>query len=141
MILKNNNLKPDSNIKKLIVIAEDNPEARKALESFLKPFYHVKAFENGEEAMTYINNNTAKVDLLVTDDGMPLMSGFEVLTLMKSDPNLAHIPVIMQTGNDDSWDCCPWKKKLAAFLIKPVDCKTLLVSVKKAIQETDLPWF
>ena len=32
-------------------------------------------------------------------------------------------------------------KKLSAFLIKPVNQKTLLVSVKKAIQEADLPWF
>ena len=41
-------------------------------------------------------------DLIVLDIAMPNMNGFEMLRHLRADPDLAEVPVIVQTGQDSS---------------------------------------
>ena len=42
---------------------------------------------------------TTSIDVVVTDVNMPLKTGFDLIEAMTADPTLAHIPVIVLTGN------------------------------------------
>lgn len=61
--------------------------------------YTVKAFESGETAWEYLQNNPGGVDIALLDKMMPGVSGIELLRRIKSAPSLQHIPVIIQTGD------------------------------------------
>jgi DNA-binding response OmpR family regulator len=41
-------------------------------------------------------------DLIVTDVNMPFLDGFELLSLLRSDPGTASIPVILLSGRGDA---------------------------------------
>lgn len=43
-------------------------------------------------------------DLIVLDVELPDINGFQVCKRLKSDPNLAHIPVVMLTTRDEARD-------------------------------------
>ena len=58
--------------------------------------YQVDGVLSGEAAIRAMA--IQKPQLVVLDARMPIMSGFDLLKLMKSDRQLADIPVIMLTG-------------------------------------------
>lgn len=70
-------------------------------------------------------------DLVVTDVAMPFLDGFELLSLLRSDPSTASIPVILLSGRSDG-DTMAKAVSLGAadFLTKPVTRDQLLESVE-----------
>ena len=50
--------------------------------------------------MDQLRNTDNKFDLVLLDLIMPIMDGFEVLTLMQEDERLMEIPVVVMSGND-----------------------------------------
>ena len=69
---------------------------RKALASFACDVDEASNGFNGLFAM-----EKAQPDLLLLDVSMPIMDGLEMLTLLKSHPQLKKIPVIMLTSPSD----------------------------------------
>lgn len=55
--------------------------------------------ENGQQALELLKEQP--VDLVLLDIIMPLMTGYEVLEHLKTNPALRHIPVIMISALDD----------------------------------------
>ncbi len=47
---------------------------------------------------------TGHFDLIVTDIDMPRMDGIELVTLVKKDPNLSHLPVMIVSYKDRAED-------------------------------------
>ena len=70
-------------------------------------------------------------DLIVSDLNMPFLDGFELLSLLHSDPETATIPVIMLSGRSDG-DTMAKAVELGAadFLTKPVTRDQLLESIE-----------
>ncbi len=64
-----------------------------------KKGYHVETAENGLEAMKMIR--AKDFDLVLLDVMMPEMDGFQVLDILKKDPELYRIPVIMTSALDE----------------------------------------
>jgi YesN/AraC family two-component response regulator len=55
---------------------------------------------NGREALELYQGNPAAIDLVVTDVGMPIMDGYDlVLELKKLDPEL---PILISSGFGDA---------------------------------------
>jgi two-component system chemotaxis response regulator CheY len=52
--------------------------------------------EDGSVALTMLKN--AKYDFVVSDINMPVMNGFELLSAVKADDTLKHLPVLMVTA-------------------------------------------
>ena len=50
--------------------------------------------------MEQLRNPGRKFDLVLLDLIMPIMDGFEVLTLMQEEERLVDIPVVVMSGND-----------------------------------------
>lgn len=58
--------------------------------------YRVLEAADGVEAMEVISRD--RPDLIITDAMMPRMSGDELVEVVKSDPELADIPIVMATA-------------------------------------------
>lgn len=112
-------------------MAEDNSFQRLALMDILSMCeYETIAVENGRIAMEQLNNKNNHFDLVLLDIYMPEMDGFEVLTLMKEDPRLKCIPVVVMSA-DEKQDVIAKSLQLGAvnYIIKPVripQCRTLV---------------
>ena len=76
-----------------IVIAEDEPDIRELIAFTLRfAGYEVVAGANGLEG--YELAKREKPDLVMLDVRMPKMTGYEACQRIKSEPDIAHIPVV-----------------------------------------------
>ena len=83
-----------------ILVVEDSPTNRELLIYRLEQHgYTVDIAANGRRALEKMAE--ASFDLVLLDVMMPEMDGYEVLHLMKADPNWRHIPVIMISALDE----------------------------------------
>ena len=88
-----------------IVLAEDSALLRKMLQEALNTsgYFNFRMFNNGEEAWEYISAFNSgdstdileKVGLVITDIEMPRMDGHRLTKLIKTDPVLKKIPVVI----------------------------------------------
>lgn len=86
-----------------LVIAEDSVLLQKMIDDSLERagFMDVKNFNNGQEAWNYLSgmrndeNLYDKVNLIITDIEMPEMDGHRLTKLVKDDPRLKKIPVVI----------------------------------------------
>lgn len=78
-----------------IVIVDDNPNDRRLIRRLLQSYKNYRVYEarDGAEGLTVVRDR--KPDLVVCDLTMPEMDGFTFLEQIKSDPEIAHIPVIV----------------------------------------------
>jgi CheY-like chemotaxis protein len=63
-----------------------------------------KTVNNGLEAIVYLKSAPETPSLIFLDLNMPLMNGFEFLSLIKKDNRFREIPVIIFTTSDDPLD-------------------------------------
>jgi two-component system chemotaxis response regulator CheY len=59
----------------------------------------VREASDGSKALSILKNTP--VDFVITDWGMPSISGLELLYLMHQDRQLMHVPVLFLTGRSD----------------------------------------
>ncbi|CAH2032046.1 response regulator [Trichlorobacter ammonificans] len=94
--------------KNTILVVDDTPANLQLLESILQEQgYAVRAAISGRLALKAAQAQAP--DLILLDINMPDMSGFDVCRILKTDPNLAGIPVIFISAAVDTAD------KLRAF--------------------------
>ncbi len=106
-----------------ILAIDDNASARELLQRLLsQEGYHAIVAASGQEGLRLARAHSPAAILL--DVRMPDLDGWEVLTQLKSDPDLADIPVVMVTIEDDRASLCA----LGAvdYLLKPIDSERLL---------------
>lgn len=90
-----------------VLLVEDNPgDARLAKEAFSEVDVagELHVVSSGDEALEYVHQrgeytDTPKPDLVLLDWHLPGTSGEEVLTELKDNQNLKHIPIIVVTGS------------------------------------------
>ena len=86
-----------------ILIADDGRENREGLQQvFEGDGYDVVLASNGEEALRL--TVTERPDIVLCDVTMPRLSGFDVCDIIKSTPELKHIPVILESFLDEKID-------------------------------------
>ena len=123
-----------------VLVVDDDPEFRFLHAELLKGFgYVVAVASDGIEALALIS---PAVDLVVMDGAMPKMDGFEVARLIRGDPLVADIPIVMVTGLVAREDRLrAFELGINDFVNKPVDADELrlrarwLVSLKVAQEE------
>lgn len=86
-------------MKKQILLVDDDPMARQVLRLYLEHLGYVCAeVEHGAAAIAWLEKSP-KVDLLISDNRMPVMTGMELLLQVKSRPQFNSPPMIMYSGN------------------------------------------
>ena len=79
-----------------VVIAEDNQGILGMLVELFSPFYKVIPVTNGKAALEAVRHNMPS--LVLSDVIMPEMNGTQLCRIIKHDPELCHIPVVLLTA-------------------------------------------
>jgi len=122
------------NLKKKILCVDDDPINLDLLEAILsqKDYMILKA-KGGVETLEMMNGHA--VDLVLLDLMMPGIDGFEVCRIIKANPDMKHIPVVMVTAMGDKPSRLRGLEVGANdFLIKPVDSIELLIRVQNLLR-------
>jgi two-component system response regulator len=125
-----------------VLLVEDNPRDAELTIRALKRnnlanrLFHV---ENGAEALDFLfrrgnyedrSDSSPKVVLL--DLKLPKVNGLEVLRMMKSDPNLGTIPVVVVTSSAEDPDIrAAYDLGANGYVIKPVQFDAFLEAMSK----------
>ncbi len=119
-----------------ILVVDDERPIRNTLKEILEYEDHtVDTASDGLEGLEKINGK--KFDVILLDIKMPKLDGMEVLE--KSLPILGDVPVIMISGHGDVDTAVEAIKKGAFdFIQKPLDLNRLLVTIRNAMERTDL---
>jgi CheY-like chemotaxis protein len=93
---------------------------------------------NGEEALAYLRNQeNDRPCVILLDLNMPRMNGVEFMRVVKVDPALKKIPIVVLTTSRDDRDIIEsYKLSAAGYIIKPVDYKKFV----EAIRTVDFYW-
>ena len=92
------------NLKPVLLVEDDdfNAMAVKRAFSHLKISHPIVHSINGEEALKYLTDeNNSKPDYILLDLNMPEMNGIEFLKIIKDDPVLKRIPVLLLTTSNE----------------------------------------
>ncbi len=110
-----------------VLVVDDDPSVHDVLAATLgKEGYQLLHAKDGQEALEIVRK--AHPDLVTLDVMMPRIDGWSVLGYIKSDPALAHIPVIMLTIVDDR--TLGYSLGASEFMTKPIDRTRLIELVR-----------
>ena len=120
-------------IKKRVLIVEDEYINREMLGFMLNNDYEVVYAENGKEALEVLRNSE-DISVVLLDLMMPEMDGFEFLDISQNDSTLKRIPVIVMTA-DESAEVKSLNLGAADFISKPYDApEVILARIKRIIE-------
>ncbi|MCR5233106.1 MAG: response regulator [Lachnospiraceae bacterium] len=85
--------------RKKILIVDDDPTMLRMIKSLLGEKYLVYVAGSGMNAITFLATN--KVDLILLDYEMPVISGAKVLEMIRSEVSTQDIPVMFLTAKND----------------------------------------
>ena len=91
-------------LQKQILVVEDNAINRELLKEILSGQYSVLEAANGKEALELLRSHKEDVALVLLDVMMPVMDGYTLLDIIKSDSELSLIPVIVTTQSNSEED-------------------------------------
>ncbi len=117
---------------KSVLIVDDDERNRYALSSYLD-MLEMKVFtaDDGTSALNLLKSVKA-VDLILLDIMMPVMDGYELLRLLRSDDALKDIPVIAVTARamkGDDQKCID--AGATDYVPKPIDLKKFISKMAK----------
>ncbi|RCJ20618.1 response regulator [Nostoc sp. ATCC 43529] len=113
-----------------ILLVEDSPsDANLTIKGFLNARIanNLHWVEDGESAMNYLLSqgefaDALRPDLILLDLNLPGMDGRELLTEIKSDPNLKSIPVVVITTSNNEQDILrSYNVSANCYVTKPID--------------------
>jgi len=117
---------------KKILFADD--EADLLLVSLLrlkKTGYEVFGAVDGQEALDLARQKMP--DLIILDVYLPVMKGDEVVTILKKDEKLKHIPIILISADTETLEGRAWASGADGYLAKGFASGELVAMVKKLI--------
>jgi CheY-like chemotaxis protein/signal transduction histidine kinase len=101
----------------IVLVIDDDLEVRTVLQKYLSKLgYQVELADNGEEGLRLAKKIFP--DVITLDVMMPKMDGWEVLSYLKADPELDHIPVIVLSMIEDK--SVGYSLGASDYLIKPI---------------------
>jgi len=122
-----------------LLLVEDNELNRNMLSRRLERMtYTVLLAVNGEEGVDQAHKH--QPDLILMDINMPVMDGWEALTLLKEHADTKEIPIIALTAHTATSDRDKADKiGFNAFAAKPIDFKALVETIEGLIYERHNP--
>jgi CheY-like chemotaxis protein len=111
-----------------VLVVDDDPAVHDVLAATLgKEGYRITHANDGIEALKLMRAHAP--DIVTLDVMMPKMDGWSVLGVMKSEPQLAHIPVIMLTIVDHR--NLGFSLGASEYMTKPIDRNRLIALIEK----------
>jgi CheY-like chemotaxis protein len=117
-------------IKPILLVEDDSVDALTVQRAWqeLKIANQLETVGNGEEALLRLRDLAReKPSIILLDLNMPRMNGLEFLTIIKDDPKLKRIPVIILTTSKAKSDVKGgFSRGAAGYIVKPADYGSLL---------------
>ena len=121
------------------LIVDDFSTMRRIVRNLLKESGYADA-EEAEDGVAALNKlRNGRFDFVVSDINMPNMNGFELLTQIKADEKLKHLPVLMVTAEARKEDIVAAAQGGAAgYIVKPFTKATLEDKVTHILKKMGL---
>jgi len=120
---------------KTILAVDDSTSIRQMVAFTLKSAgYTVIEAADGQEGLIKATANASAINLVLTDQNMPVMDGLTLIKTLRGMPQFTSMPILMLTT--ESSDVMKSQGKAAGatgWLVKPFDPHKLLEVVKKVI--------
>ena len=118
------------------LIADDFSTMRGIARGLLKEIGYNNAEEAEDGAVALGMLKSQKFDFIFSDINMPNMNGFELLSAIKKDDTLKHLPVLMVSADARKEDIVRAVQDGAAgYIVKPFTKATLQEKVQKIMQK------
>ena len=122
-----------------MLIVDDVEINRVILTQFFKNDYIIIEANNGREALNIIEKQPVNIVLL--DLVMPVMDGFELLSILKSNAAYAEIPVIVMTArNEGDSEVRAMEMGAADFIKKPYNPTIVSCRVRNVMARIENEW-
>jgi two-component system, chemotaxis family, response regulator Rcp1 len=133
-------MSPKSDLKPIeILMVEDSAGDAELMLDFLeqsKVKNRIHWVKDGEEAMAFVHREGEHAgkpvpDLILLDLNLPRKDGREVLSEIKTDPKLAHIPVVILTSSKSEEDIVrSYRLQANCYISKPVNLEQFVKVVR-----------
>ncbi|NVK17301.1 MAG: response regulator [Methylocystaceae bacterium] len=122
-----------------LLIADDDEKTRDLLFNQLNSKdFKLDIHETAESALQALNDNAKEYDVILLDLKMPGMSGLDCLRAIKSNEKLRHLPVILQTYDNDTTVISEALHAGAYYFLEKTTEKKLLKAVVQSAMECKL---
>ncbi len=117
-----------------VLLVDDDPTTRNIISHFLrKEEFSVEKAADGNDGLA--RARSGKPDLLIIDAVVPGRDGFEILSLLRKDPETAGIPVLMLSTLGEEADIVKGLEEGADYIIKPFSPQILVATVRKILKD------
>ena len=122
-----------------ILVADDEPMIRQLVNDMLETEgYDVIEASNGKALCEAISE--ALPDLVLLDVQMPVMSGFEVLKVLRNNPATANLPVVMLTSTPAVvGEQAALGYGVSSYISKPWPANMIQAAVRVALRKANVP--
>ena len=121
-----------------ILIVDDFSTMRRIVKNLLRDlgFTNTVEADDGKTALPILQSGG--IDFLVTDWNMPGMTGIDLLKAVRSDPDLADLPVLMVTAEAKREQIIMAAQAgVNGYVIKPFTAATLKEKIEKVFERID----
>jgi len=118
------------------LVVDDFSTMRRVVRRLLKEmgYENVDEAEDGVAALAKLKSQP--YDFVICDIGMPVMSGIDLLKVVRTDAALRHVPMLMVTAEARKEDIVlAMQCGAAGYLVKPFTKAALEERVKKALRD------
>ena len=120
-----------------IMVVDDSPTTRRLVRDVLASvgYQNIDECGDGEAAFNKLRGTRPEFDLLIADWHMPVMTGIDLLRLVRKTPETKALPVILATGEknqEEVWTAV--KEGVSGYVMKPYEDETLYTAMRKAAE-------
>jgi PAS domain S-box-containing protein len=125
-----------SELRHTLLVVDDEPDVLDILQRMFQRRYRVLSASSGREALAVLRQQP--VDVLITDQRMPEMSGIELVAAARAEG--IDLTALLLTGYTDPEDIIAAinQGQVYRYITKPWDVNDLLITVKNAVEFTQL---
>ncbi|HYI01235.1 response regulator [Hyalangium sp.] len=125
-----------SELRHTLLLVDDEADVLDILVRMFQRQYRVLTATSGQEALSILRTQT--VDVLITDQRMPEMTGIELVTASRAEG--IDVTTLLLTGYTDPEDIIAAinQGQVYRYITKPWEVNDLLITVKNAVEYTQL---
>jgi DNA-binding response OmpR family regulator len=128
-------------VKQRLLVVDDDREVVRLMKAYLEQAgYEVLVAFDGETALHTLRRE--EPNLVLLDLMLPDRDGLDITRFIRSDPSLAHIPIIMLTARVDVTDRIVGLEVGADdYIVKPYDPREVVARVRARLRDQNLSQF
>lgn len=119
------------------LVVEDSPTMRQLIAFALKRFKGARVVEAGDGVDALKKLQTEKIHMILTDINMPIMDGLKLVTLIRQNPALKNMPIVIITTEGAAEDR---ERGMAlganAYISKPIQTAHLIKTITELMDQS-----